>query len=41
MILQVVFRFAKMSEQDLADLFATSLQQASEPIAQRLSFLKL
>ena len=34
------FRFAKMSEQDLADLFATSLQQALEPIAQRLSFLE-
>ena len=29
-----------MSEQDLADLFTTSLQQALEPIAQRLSFLE-
>ena len=29
-----------MSEQDLSDLFATSLQQALEPIAQRLSFLE-
>ena len=29
-----------MSEQDLSDLFTTSLQQALEPIAQRLSFLE-